>query len=132
MTVEVVDHAIFNQLLEMDDDQTEREFSKGIVLNYFEQAETTFGQMDASLASGDLLNLSRLGHYLKGSASSLGLSRVRASCERIQHYGNMKDETGQHEIPKPDAFRLISEQLPRLRHEHGQAEAYLRKFFGMI
>jgi osomolarity two-component system phosphorelay intermediate protein YPD1 len=49
MTEGIVDHSIFDQLLEMDEDDTEREFSKGIVLNYFEQAATTFTDMDLSL-----------------------------------------------------------------------------------
>ncbi len=45
---DVVDKDTFHQLLEMDDDE-EREFSKSIVWNYFEQAETTFQQMDEAL-----------------------------------------------------------------------------------
>lgn len=39
---------IFGQLLEMDDEE-DREFSKSIVWNYFDQAETTFGNMDDAL-----------------------------------------------------------------------------------
>ncbi|RYG98336.1 MAG: hypothetical protein EON58_07450 [Alphaproteobacteria bacterium] len=45
---DLVDHAIFDQLLEMDDDD-EREFSKSIVWNFFEQAETTFKQIEEAL-----------------------------------------------------------------------------------
>ena len=45
---DLVDHAIFDQLLEMDDDD-EREFSKSIVWNFFEQAETTFTQIEEAL-----------------------------------------------------------------------------------
>ena len=44
----LVDHTIFDQLLEMDDDD-EREFSKSIVWNFFEQAEQTFDQIEAAL-----------------------------------------------------------------------------------
>lgn len=39
----------FEQILEMDDDEDDREFSKGIVYGFFEQAETTFKQMEVSL-----------------------------------------------------------------------------------
>ena len=46
---DVIDHAVFDQLLEMDEEDKEREFSKGIVVNYFEQAETTFANMDEAL-----------------------------------------------------------------------------------
>ena len=48
---ELVDHAIFDQLLEMDDDD-ERDFSKSIVWNFFEQAETTFTQIEEALYEG--------------------------------------------------------------------------------
>jgi len=33
----------------MDDDETEREFSRGIVYDFFQQADSTFQKMDASL-----------------------------------------------------------------------------------
>lgn len=39
-TEDFLDTTTFEQLLEMDDDE-EREFSKGIVWNYFEQVKTT-------------------------------------------------------------------------------------------
>lgn len=44
----LVDHSVFDQLLEMDDDD-EREFSKSIVWNFFEQAEQTFTQIEDAL-----------------------------------------------------------------------------------
>jgi osomolarity two-component system, phosphorelay intermediate protein YPD1 len=37
------------QILEMDDDEEEREFSKSIVYDFFTQAESTFTKMDAQL-----------------------------------------------------------------------------------
>ena len=37
------------QILEMDDDEDEREFSKSIVYDFFTQAEGTFQKMDGSL-----------------------------------------------------------------------------------
>jgi osomolarity two-component system, phosphorelay intermediate protein YPD1 len=33
----------------MDDDEDERDFSKQIVLDFFDQAKTTFQQMDTGL-----------------------------------------------------------------------------------
>lgn len=44
-----VDPATFEQILEMDDDEDEREFSKGIVFGFFDQAEQTFKSMDTAL-----------------------------------------------------------------------------------
>lgn len=42
----------------------------------------------------DLEKLSSLGHFLKGSSATLGFVGVRDACERIQHFGQGKDETG--------------------------------------
>ena len=44
-----IDAATFDQILEMDEDQEEREFSREIVYDFFTQAETTFEKMDANL-----------------------------------------------------------------------------------
>lgn len=43
-----IDKSTFEQILEMDDDE-ERDFSKGIVYGYFDQAEGTFGKMEKAL-----------------------------------------------------------------------------------
>lgn len=37
------------QILEMDDDEDEREFSRSIVFDFFQQAESTFEKMEQSL-----------------------------------------------------------------------------------
>jgi osomolarity two-component system phosphorelay intermediate protein YPD1 len=44
-----IDVATFEQILEMDDDEDDREFSRSIVFGFFEQAEETFGKMDDAL-----------------------------------------------------------------------------------
>lgn len=44
-----IDQMTFEQILEMDDDEDERDFSKSIVFGFFEQAEATFKKMDACL-----------------------------------------------------------------------------------
>ncbi|KAJ2817666.1 Phosphorelay intermediate protein [Coemansia sp. 'formosensis'] len=47
---EILDLDAFNQLLSMDDENDEEyEFSRDIVYNYFEQAITTFADMDKAL-----------------------------------------------------------------------------------
>ncbi|KAJ3400925.1 hypothetical protein HDV05_000758 [Chytridiales sp. JEL 0842] len=129
MTDDMIDHNIFDQLLEMDDDEVEREFSKGIVLNYFEQAETTFADMNTGIANADLGALSRLGHYLKGSSAALGLIKVRLSCEKIQYYGALKDETGAGSIGEQEALERIRATLMQALAEYREAEAYLKSFF---
>lgn len=44
-----VDMATFSQILELDDSEDDREFSKGIVWGFFDQAEETFSHMDDAL-----------------------------------------------------------------------------------
>jgi len=44
-----IDAATFEQILEMDEDEEEREFSKSIVYDFFSQAESTFVKMDTNL-----------------------------------------------------------------------------------
>jgi len=46
---ENIDAMTFEQILEMDDDEDDREFSKSIVVGFFEQAEETFVKMDKAL-----------------------------------------------------------------------------------
>ncbi|KAJ3035123.1 hypothetical protein HDV00_004294 [Rhizophlyctis rosea] len=127
---DIIDHTIFDQLLEMDEEDEERTFSKEIVVNYFEQAESTFANMDDSLSKKDLPALSRLGHFLKGSSAALGLSKVKASCEKIQHYGNLKEEKGSGSISEDDALARITDLLQQTKEEYKEAEAYLKKFYG--
>jgi osomolarity two-component system phosphorelay intermediate protein YPD1 len=44
-----IDMATFEQILEMDDEEDEKEFSRSIVYGFFIQAEETFEKMDAAL-----------------------------------------------------------------------------------
>ena len=44
-----IDMEVFNQILELDDDDDDDEFSRGMVNDYFSQAEKTFIDMDDAL-----------------------------------------------------------------------------------
>ncbi|CAG8676274.1 43968_t:CDS:2 [Gigaspora margarita] len=125
---DLLDHETFDQLLEMDDD-VDHDFSKSIVWHYFEQAETTFQEMDKALSDENLVELSKLGHFLKGSSAAIGLKKVKASCEKMQHYGNMKDETGTESISEEDALKKISSLLEKVKEEYKEAETYLKNFY---
>ncbi|KAI9873633.1 MAG: hypothetical protein M1830_009314 [Pleopsidium flavum] len=125
-----IDQVTFEQILEMDDDEDEREFSKSIVYGFFEQAEATFKKMESSLQKGDLAQLSSLGHFLKGSSATLGLTKVKDSCERIQHYGAHKDESGT--VDEPDdakCLHRIKDTLAAVKVEYADVEKTLRRFF---
>lgn len=151
---EIVDWNILNEIVSMDEDDPE--FSKGLVIQYFEQAETTFEQMQSNLeGAGDLKSLANLGHFLKGSSAALGLQRIAWVCERIQNLGRKKENRFPEkeylvyqsplEIPKPGDYRdsrigdsqedsfylkLISEALEQARYEFSLARQELSVYYG--
>ncbi|EAU39345.1 conserved hypothetical protein [Aspergillus terreus NIH2624] len=124
-----IDKNTFEQILEMDDDD-DKEFSRGIVFGFFDQAKSTFDKMEAALADKDLLELSQLGHFLKGSSATLGLTKVKDACEKIQHFGARKDETGTTDEPD-DAVSLkhIKNTLAQAKKDYTEVEAFLRKLY---
>jgi len=127
---ESIDAVTFEQILEMDDEGDDREFSKSIVFGFFEQAEQTFVKMNEALIKSDLEELSHLGHFLKGSSATLGLTKVKDSCEKIQHFGQHKDETGTKD-EKDDSICLnrIGATLKKVKAEYAEVAAALRKFY---
>lgn len=77
----------------------------------------------------DFPDLSRLGHFLKGSSAALGLRRVTESCERLQHFGNRKDAKGEKTITNEEAENLIRALLVQVRDEYNEAKNYLTVFY---
>ncbi|GAK66897.1 histidine phosphotransferase hpt1p [Moesziomyces antarcticus] len=124
----IIDMDIFTQLLEMDDED-DREFSKSIVWNYFDQAETTFDEMDAALSSQNLGELSTLGHFLKGSSAAVGVIKVRDSCEHMQHYGKCHGEDGMSELTKDEALKKLTITLRDVKVQYKEAAKALKAFY---
>ncbi|KAL9065638.1 MAG: hypothetical protein Q9161_008082 [Pseudevernia consocians] len=134
-----IDPLTFEQILEMDDDEDEREFSRSIVYGFFEQAEATFEKMDTSLSTAEsqkiqreheLANLSSLGHFLKGSSATLGMTKVKDSCEKIQHYGAHKDDAGQPtDMEDVVLLKKIKATVATVKVEYQEAERILKQFY---
>ena len=81
-------------------------------------------------ANQDLNELSSLGHFLKGSSATLGLTKVKDSCEKIQHYGARKDERGNDTIRSdPQLLELIKSTLIDVKKEYKEAEKALKRFY---
>lgn len=78
----------------------------------------------------DLPQLSSLGHFLKGSSATLGLTKVKDSCEKIQHLGVKKDENGTHDITDESlSLDKIKKTLDTMKKDYRQAEVHLTKFY---
>ena len=69
-----------------------------------------------------------MGHFLKGSSATLGLVKIKDYCEKIQHYGNKKDESGTQSIAEDaKCLELIWVALESMREEYVKAERYFRR-----
>ncbi|KAH8697717.1 signal transduction histidine kinase [Talaromyces proteolyticus] len=113
----------------MDDDEEERDFSKGIVYGFFEQAESTFEKMEKAFSKKDYGDLSQLGHFLKGSSATLGLIKVRDSCEKLQHCKEEILEKGEG-AEREKADEDIQSIIKGVREDYKEVAALLRRFFG--
>ncbi|KAI5855809.1 putative histidine phosphotransferase HPT1p [Tricharina praecox] len=115
---EIIDMATFEQIREMDDEGSD-EFSRAIVTGFLDQARETFDQMDTSIQKKDLEQLSSLGHFLKGSSATLGLVKIKDYCEKVQHFGENKDETGTLHVPDNEkCLSAIAKALKGMRDEY--------------
>ena len=135
----MIDVDVFEQLLEMDED--DREFSQSLVWNYFEQAESTFQKMDGALyvdkvggtynyrIAKSLEELSTLGHFLKGSSAAVGVIKVRDSCEAIQHYGKCHEPDGVTQLDPDTALLRLKDTLHNVKEQYEEARSTLRAFF---
>jgi osomolarity two-component system phosphorelay intermediate protein YPD1 len=77
-----------------------------------------------------LNELSQLGHFLKGSSATLGLTKVKDACEKIQHYGVLKDETGSASQSKEKSLGDIKTTLKDVKTDYAEVAEILRRFFG--
>lgn len=120
----------FGQILEMDDDMDECEFSAPMVKSFLEQAESTFDEMETAIQKDDLGRLAALGHYLKGSAATLGLSKIEHYCELIQAYGSKRTADGQDEEPDEQlCMSNIRQIMPKLRSDYKITVHWLKAFY---
>lgn len=71
-----------------------------------------------------------MGHFLKGSSATLGMTKVQKGCEKIQHYGSNQDDDGN---PSKDTnekqLENIRNMLKQVRIDYADAEKRLRAFY---
>ena len=69
--------------------------------------------------------MSALGHFLKGSSAALGVSKVKDSCEKIQHYGLRRDEEKNKDLTEEEALDMIRVLLLQVKEDYAAAERWL-------
>jgi osomolarity two-component system phosphorelay intermediate protein YPD1 len=124
-----VDDATFNQILEMDDSEEDRDFSKPLVDGFFEQAEETFAKIEVALKAKSLDELSSLGHFLKGSSATLGFNKIKDSCQVIQQYGHRLTVDGTNEPDDAVCLEKIAEALEKVKGDTKTLKAQMAEFF---
>ena len=86
--------------------------------------------LTAARRNKNLQALSDKGHFLKGSSATLGFTKIKDECEKIQNYGRKKDETGT--IDEPDTekcLRLIDESLTEAKKAYKVVEALMKRYY---
>jgi osomolarity two-component system phosphorelay intermediate protein YPD1 len=75
-----------------------------------------------------LSELSSLGHFLKGSSATIGLTKVKDACEKIQHYGAGKDESGTNDEPDEKvSLEKIEKTLATAKKDYKEVENFFRR-----
>lgn len=78
----------------------------------------------------DLAQLSSLGHFLKGSSATLGMTKVKDSCEKIQHFGANKSADGSKDVPDDDeCLDNLKKIIKQAKGEFAEVEKRLRQFY---
>jgi HPt (histidine-containing phosphotransfer) domain-containing protein len=77
----------------------------------------------------ELLKLSELGHFLKGSSAALGIYRVQAACEKMQHYGELRDEEANKDLTPAVALERIDGLISEVKTEYADAAKWLKKWY---
>lgn len=67
---------------------------------------------------------------MKGSSATLGLTKVKDSCEKIQHYGQKKDDAGTTDEPDEEkCLTRIKEMLVAVKEDYAEVEKVLKRFY---
>ena len=84
-----------------------------------------------SRKSKNLQALSDKGHFLKGSSATLGFTKIKDECEKIQNYGRKKDETGTADEPDEEkCLRLIDLSLTEAKKAYKVVETLMKRYYG--
>jgi len=78
---------------------------------FFEEVETLFPEMRAALARGDLAEVGRLGHRMKGTVVYLGADPAKHAALRVERFERTPGESAEAEA----AIRALERECQRLK-----------------
>ena len=59
----------------------------------------------------------------------MGVAKVQASCERMQHYGQLRDEDVGVPLTNEEALNKIESLLTQVKKEYSDAEKWLKEWY---
>jgi len=71
--------------------------------------------------------LSSLGHFLKGSSATIGLTRIKDACEAIQNLDAEASRGGNNN----EIIELAKKKLSVITDGLTEAQSYLNNFYGV-
>jgi len=145
----IINLDILCNVLDLDDDDT-HEWSKSVAWDYFLQAHQTILKMERSLyvrpqppdvsssldhhlsAEKDLPQLSFLAQFLKGSSATLGVSKVKVSCEQLEQYGSLRNQGIDRDLSLEVALVKIDRVLKCIKVECTAAESWFKEYYKFL
>ena len=79
----------------------------------------------------NLTEAGKLGHFLKGSSAAIGVDKVKNICEKIQHWGALKDPIDATPISAGTATSLITQHLRQARSDFKTAKIVLERVISL-
>lgn len=111
----VIDLQAIENLRSLNPDDND-EFLRELTGIFLEDTPKRLAELDTSLASGDNGAFTRAAHSIKGSASNLGATQLRAAAEKLEHHSRQEGLNGVAEMIAAikTEFALASEALKKL------------------
>ncbi|KAH0359501.1 hypothetical protein KCU65_g9928, partial [Aureobasidium melanogenum] len=119
-----IDVKIFRDILELDDED-EQYFTRSLVCDFFALAQRTFAEMDACLNYGAKPNFSEV------RVRTLGIYKVEPTCARIEQVTAVADTFQAEGNSRTTLCNSSKILLGQAKQYFAEAEAALRRFYGM-
>lgn len=90
-----------------------------------------FDQNFCGSASKDLAELSRLGHFLKGSSATLGFTKIKDNCQVIQQFGVRQNLDGTPEPDEEVCLNRVEAALTQVKADKSELQKRMHQFFNI-
>lgn len=125
----IISADLFDNVLMLDVQRNDHNDSYGVIKTFLQQVDETIVEFDQLFNQKKMEDLSRRGHFLKGSSATLGIKKIRLDCEKIQHYASYKDLDGTRALTSPEAESMLETVLSELKDHWAEARRHLQYLY---